>query len=102
MGFATIATKGLDGLLLDTNLAGKELKVHISEVAAGERSHPPHQHGGTEAIYMFEGEATLEIGESVQVVQANQAIVFDPNVPHGLRNSGDGPMRYMVIIANNE
>jgi len=102
LGFATIATKGLDGLLLDESLTGKELKIHISEVAAGQRSHPPHQHGGIEAIYMFEGEATLEIGESVQVLRANQAIVFNPQVLHGLFNSGDGPMRYMVIIANND
>jgi (S)-ureidoglycine aminohydrolase len=90
--------KGIARCLLDEDLQGEPLHVHISEVGPGERSHPPHRHGGIEAFYMFEGEGTLEIDSEAYLLKANEAVVFDPNKLHGLLNTGSVPMRYMVII----
>jgi quercetin dioxygenase-like cupin family protein len=73
--------------------------VHISEVGPGQRSHPPHQHGGYEAFYMMEGEGTLELDEERHVLRTNEAIVFDPQKLHGLVNHSGAPMKYMVILA---
>ena len=75
------------------------MRVHISEVDAGQRSHPPHRHGGTEAFYMLEGEGTLEIDGERHPLRASEAIVFDPRKLHGLVNTSAAPMRYMVIIS---
>ena len=61
MPVKTQVAKGLSRYLLDTDLDGEPIHVHISEVGPGQRSHPPHQHGGYEAIHMIEGEGTLEI-----------------------------------------
>lgn len=92
------AKKGLARCLIDSRLEGEPLHFHISEVAAGQRSHPPHTHDGVEAIYVMAGEATVEFpDESVRLV-VGESIIFDPRRLHGLINTGAGPNRYMVII----
>jgi (S)-ureidoglycine aminohydrolase len=90
--------KGLTRYLLDSDLDGEPIHIHISEVGPGQRSHPPHQHGGYEAIHMIEGEGTLELGEERHRLHANEAIVFDPQKLHGLINHSQAPMKYMVIL----
>lgn len=90
--------KGIGRYLLDQDLGGEPLHLHVSDVAAGGRSHPPHEHGGFEAIYMLEGEGTLEIADESHVIQGGEAVVFDPQKLHGLVNYSDKPMRYMVIL----
>ncbi len=98
MSFREQQVKGLERYLIDEDLPPDRLRVHISEVGPGGRSHPPHTHDGVEAIYMLEGEATLEIGGESQPVSASEATVFDPTKLHSLVNTGTMPMRYMVII----
>jgi uncharacterized cupin superfamily protein len=96
--------KGIDHCFLDTDLNGEPLHVHLSEVGPGQSSHPPHQHGGIEAFYMLAGEGTLNIDGVEQRVKTNEVVVFEPQKLHGLTNTGDVPMRYLVIIyrgANN-
>ena len=92
------AVKGINRHLLDTDLQGEPLHIHISEVDAKSRAHPPHKHGGYEAFYMLEGEGTLEIGDETYILSANESAVFDPRKLHGLRNDSDQSMRYMVIL----
>ena len=99
MSFLDHQAKGLARLLTDVDLPPERLRIHISEVGPGERSHPPHQHAGVEAFYMLAGEGTLEIDAERQRIATGEAIVFDPTKLHGLVNSGDIPMRYIVIIA---
>jgi GNAT superfamily N-acetyltransferase len=60
MSFQEHQAKGLTRLLTDVDLPPERLRIHISEVGPGERSHPPHQHPGVEALYMLAGEGTLE------------------------------------------
>ena len=90
--------KGISRNLLDTDLQGEPLHIHISEVAAKSWAHPPHKHGGYEAFYMIEGEGTFEIGDETYILSANETAVFDPQKLHGLRNDSDQPMRYMVFL----
>jgi (S)-ureidoglycine aminohydrolase len=94
--------KGIGRYLLDADLGGEPLHLHVSEVAAGGRSHPPHQHGGYEAIYMLDGEGTFEIADESHLIRGGEAVVFDPRKLHGLVNYSTAPMRYMVVLANNE
>ncbi|MEZ4658782.1 MAG: cupin domain-containing protein [Caldilineaceae bacterium] len=42
------------------------------------RVHAPHQHGGIEAVYMLEGEATIEIEGESFTLGPGEAVVFDP------------------------
>ena len=99
MPFHEHPSKGIPRYFLEDGLPGDEpIHLHISAVGPGQRSHPPHQHGGWEAFYMLEGEATLEIEDERQVIRAGESVVFDPRRMHGLVNTGDVPMRYMVIL----
>lgn len=99
MPVQTHIAKGLTRYLLDADLQGEPIHLHISEVGPGQRSHPPHRHGGYEAFYMLEGEGTLELDDERHVLGANEAIVFDPQKLHGLVNHGSVPMKYMVVLA---
>jgi quercetin dioxygenase-like cupin family protein len=98
MPFHELVIKGIPRYLIDDRLTGEPIHMHISVVGPGERAHPPHQHPGYEALYIFEGQGTVEHdGEQTQL-RAGEAIVFDPNQLHGLVNSGDQPMRYLVVL----
>jgi XRE family transcriptional regulator, regulator of sulfur utilization len=90
--------KGIARYLMDERLEGEPIHLHVSEVAPGERSHPPHRHGGYEAFYMLAGTATLELDEERVTLGAGDVAVFDPQRLHGLVNSGDVTMRYIVVL----
>jgi (S)-ureidoglycine aminohydrolase len=98
-GFVPHQPKGIDRLLVDPALEPGRLRMHVSEIEPGTRSHPPHTHEGVEAFYVLEGEGVLEIGEERYPLRANQGIVLDPGTLHGLFNNGTGKMRYLVIIS---
>ncbi len=90
--------KGLSRCLIDTRLAGEPLHFHLSSVAAGQASHPAHEHAGVEAICVLEGEATLEFPDERLRLGAGESAIFDPRRLHGLINTGTTPNRYLVII----
>ena len=94
--------KGITRYLLDQDLHGEPLHLHVSEVGPGGRSHPPHQHGGLESIYMLAGEGVFEIGNERHLIGAGEAVTFDPRKLHGLINEGNVPMRYLVILVKGE
>lgn len=100
--FSVQTVKGVDRLLLADGIHPDRLHIHISEIEAGTRAHPPHIHEGVEAFYVLEGEGTLEVEGAAYPLKANEAVVLDPSVIHGLVNTGTGKMRYMVIITKPE
>ncbi len=100
MPFQTLDIKGVDRYLVDVDLEGEPLHLHVSEVSPGARAHPPHRHGGYEAFYLLEGEAVLEFADERVHLAAGESAVFDPHKLHGLVNTGDKALRYMVILVN--
>jgi quercetin dioxygenase-like cupin family protein len=96
--FSVHNVKGVNKLLLADGLDPDRLHIHISEIEAGTRAHPPHTHDGVEAFYVLEGEGVMEVDGESYPLRANEAVVLDPGVIHGLVNTGSGKMRYMVII----
>ncbi len=91
--------KGIDRFIFEAGADSEQLHLHISEVAPGTRAHPPHQHDGQEIFYVFSGEGEVVFGEQKHRLTDNQAIHVDCRVLHGIRNVGDTPLRYAVIIA---
>jgi quercetin dioxygenase-like cupin family protein len=96
--FRELAIKGISPYHIDERLTGEPLHLHVSEVAPGERAHPPHQHAGYEAVYILGGSAALEIDDERLMLHAGQAVVFDPQRLHGLVNAGATPLRYIVVL----
>jgi quercetin dioxygenase-like cupin family protein len=90
--------KGIARYLMDERLDGEPIHLHVSEIGPGERSHPPHRHGGYEAFYVLAGAGTMELDDERLPLRAGEAAVFDPQRLHGLVNTGDAPMRYVVVL----
>lgn len=93
-----IPMRGMARYLVDERLEGEPLHLHVSEIGPGARAHPPHRHGGYEAIYVLAGDGTMELDDERVPLGAGAAIVFDPQRLHGLVNTGAAPMRYVVVL----
>ncbi len=91
--------KGIDRFIFEVGANREQLHLHISEVAPGQRAHPPHTHNGQEIFYVFSGEGEVLCGEQTHRVCHNEAVHVDCQVLHGIQNVGDTPLRYAVIIA---
>ena len=97
--FNEISKKGLSGFFVDASLDLDRLSLHISQIEPGTRAHPPHTHAGVEAFYVLEGSGTIETESGPIAVTSNQAVILDATQLHGLVNTGEGPLKYLVIIA---
>lgn len=82
---------------INEKCGAKKLEMHVSVVGPGKRAHAPHKHGGEEIIFILSGEATVTIEGKKEKVSSNTAIFPPPGVLHGIENSGDEPLKYMII-----
>jgi len=99
MKFLQTQAQGLAKCLVAASVDQRKLRLHITEIEAGQRSHAAHTHAGVEAFYMLEGQAIVEVEDERYTLGPNEAIVVDASRPHGIANAGSTRMRYMVIIA---
>ncbi len=91
--------KGIDRFIFESGSDRGQLSLHISEVGPGQRAHPPHTHDGQEIFYVFSGEGEVLFGEETHCISENEAVHVDCQVLHGIRNIGESPLRYAVIIS---
>ena len=99
MSFTELQKKGIGKFLIGDTVDPQKLSMHISEVEPGNRSHGAHTHTGLEAFYVFEGQATVEFDGKQYPLNANESMVIDASVPHGIFNSGTTRTKYLVVIA---
>jgi hypothetical protein len=96
MIFNELTVRGISRYLHDADLGEKDLRLHISQVEAGKRSHPPHQHGGFEGFYILEGQGTVEIEDEEFILRANETAVF------AAQYSADVPAKLPTELPTNE
>ena len=74
------------------------LECHVTTLNPGESSHPPHRHPEEEIVIVREGTVeTLVNGEWKR--SGPGSVIFNAsNVEHALRNVGDGPATYHVLM----
>ncbi|MEW5717007.1 MAG: cupin domain-containing protein [Chloroflexota bacterium] len=99
MNLSEIQAKGIAKFLTAPGLAPDKIKMHITQVEPGTRSHDAHTHAGTEVFYMLEGNATIEVEDERYPLNQNEVAVIDASRPHGIFNRGATRMRYIVIVA---
>ena len=99
MKLSDVQAQGLTKCLAAPGVIPDKLKIHITQVEPGSRSHGAHTHAGVEAFYMLEGSGTVEVEGEHYPLNQNGVIAIDASRPHGIFNSGATPMRYIVIIA---
>ena len=60
---------------------------------------PPHVHDeDDELFYLLEGELTVAGPEGETVARAGACVRLPRGVPHGFRNDGAAPARFMVVV----
>jgi quercetin dioxygenase-like cupin family protein len=74
---------------------GRTLKLSV--VGPHQKSHPPHKHDGHEFFYVLEGKAEFFLDGKTRVVGPSTGLYCAPWSMHGIRNVGDGELKYLVI-----
>jgi quercetin dioxygenase-like cupin family protein len=63
----------------------------------GKQLQPPHQHPDEEFQYVIEGEGTWSLNGKEQPLHAGDLMYTKPWDWHGIRNSGDKPLKFFVF-----
>ncbi len=58
----------------------------------------PHPPGTVEHIYMLKGEIEITVGEEVKIAKQGEAIRYRADVPHKIRNIGEGDAQANMIL----
>lgn len=61
-----------------------------------------HQHPYEHEIFVLEGEGVVEGSEGEVAMQPGVAVYVPPDEPHGYRNLGEGPLRFICVIPHPE
>lgn len=81
---------------IDKNFAdGKTLKLSV--VKPHGATHKPHAHTEDEIFYILEGSAEVYLNGKWKAISSNTSFYCPSNVEHGIRNSGDTELKYLVI-----
>jgi quercetin dioxygenase-like cupin family protein len=76
----------------------EKLEVHITTLLPGKESHPPHHHAWEEMLLIKEGDVEVSINGQKHRAGPGALIFFASNDPHNLRNVGDKPATYYVMV----
>lgn len=63
----------------------------------GKQLQPPHQHADEEFQYVIEGSGTWSLNGMDYPLAAGDLMYSKPGDLHGIRNSGDKPLRFFVF-----
>ncbi len=75
---------------------GRTLKMSVV-VKPGDATHPPHRHPEDEFFFVLEGKAEFYLDGKTRVVGPYTSLYCPSNQEHGIRNVGDGVLKYLVI-----
>ena len=94
-GDGEIKTRGLFG-----DVTKLPVRVQVWELAPGV-SEGNHTHGDKhpleEIYYFLEGEGTMWVDGEDVAIAAGDAIMVPPGSDHGFRNTGDGPLKLIIV-----
>jgi XRE family transcriptional regulator, regulator of sulfur utilization len=76
----------------------ERLEMHITTLRPGETSHAPHKHPEEELIVVKEGTVLSLVGGQEHRLGPGSVILQASNEMHAIRNVGDTPATYHVIL----
>lgn len=82
--------------------AGFPIELHETELAPGERPHPPHHHIHEEMVMLREGTLEVTIGGQSASLGAGSVAYVASNEEHGWRNVGAAHARYFVLALGRD
>jgi quercetin dioxygenase-like cupin family protein len=71
--------------------------IKLSVVGPHLASHPPHEHEGHEFFFVLEGQAEFFLDGRTRTVGPLTALYAAPHALHGIKNAGNGELKYLVI-----
>lgn len=81
---------------IDKNfIDGRTLKLSV--VGPHKATHAPHSHPEDEFFFILEGNAEVYLNGMWRAVGPNTSFYCPSNIEHGIRNSGDKELKYLVI-----
>ena len=88
------------GKMGKTSLAsGETLFAGLNSFEPGQE-HAMHAHAGQDKLYVvLQGEATVQVGDSVEQLGPGDAAFAPSGVPHGIRNQSEERLVVMAILA---
>lgn len=87
---------GCDGWHL---LKRDDLSVIQERVPPREQEQRHYHNAARQFFYILQGEAVLEVGGNLVVLQAQEGMEVPPGVPHQFRNQSDQDVVFLVISA---
>jgi len=72
-------------------------EIHATLLNAGLESHPPHTHKAEEIMLVMQGNTTGSINGKGYPASVGDIMLVRPDVPHGIKNSGDGQCWYYAM-----
>jgi mannose-6-phosphate isomerase-like protein (cupin superfamily) len=85
-----------------TLATGEVVAAHASMQPAGLPPNPPHTIQHSEFIFVREGTLLFEHDGKSEKVGAGGVIFVAPGTNHTVRNTGDGPAKYLVIAIGGD
>ncbi|MGD8966192.1 MAG: cupin domain-containing protein [Anaerolineae bacterium] len=68
--------------------------VEFEPGAVFETHHHPYEH----EIFVLEGQGVAHTRDGEEEMRPGIALYVPPSEPHGYRNTGDGPLRFICVI----
>ncbi|RDV26606.1 cupin domain-containing protein [Alteromonas aestuariivivens] len=76
--------------------------VGVAVIEPGQEIHPPHQHAEEEFLMVIEGAGIWTLNDETFTAQAGDILYAAPWDLHGVLNSGDKPLKFVVFKWNNK
>lgn len=74
-----------------------QIELHESDLAPGNRPHPPHHHRHEEMFLIRQGTLAITINGKTTKAGPGSVAFIASNDEHGIRNAGDDHAQYFVL-----
>jgi transcriptional regulator with XRE-family HTH domain len=83
---------------LDFPVPDRKSEAFYAEFENEERTSSPHEHTGTELIYVLGGQLVVDVGGEETTLGPGDAMTFDSGHPHGYRRRGRARCSAIVVV----
>jgi transcriptional regulator with XRE-family HTH domain len=78
--------------------ANRRMNPFLLDIPAGGGRSVPRPHEGEEFLIVIKGKVTLEYGKESFLLEKDDTLYFDANIPHRLHNTHDQPAQVMCVF----
>ena len=76
----------------------RKMDAFFAEFPASSGPSEPHQHAGSEFIYVLKGQLLVNVGGDDTTLAEGDAMQFDSGTPHSYRRHGQAPASAIIVV----